>query len=212
MKLFRIVAGAQGGRAFANMAQAFGLSDEMSAQVVRYLIPPIAKSIQRRAQTAEGLLSVLEFMGSRRFDRFLDDPRVFGHPKVAEEGGRVIDYAIRDKGKVKRIIERRAKVLTIKEEQIEKLFPFVAVMAMGAIEARTRRPLGSILHRLNGGVTDARAVANPYLALAQMLRKKDREEQDARRKQERRALRLSDVFGGLVMRASGAQRAALPAA
>jgi hypothetical protein len=211
MKLFRIVAGAQGGRAFANMAQAFGLSDEMSAQIVRYLIPPIAKSIQKRAQTAEGLLSVLEFLGSRRFDRFLDDPRVFGHPKVLEEGERVIDYAIRSKAQVKKIIERRAQVLPIKEDQIEKLFPFVAVMAMGAIEARTRRPLGTILHRLNDGVSDARAIANPYLALAQMLRKKEREERDTKRRQR---LRVSGVLGSLVSRspAPAPQRLALPAA
>lgn len=200
MKLFRIVAGAQSGRAFANMGQVFGLSDEMAARVVRYFIPPIAKTIQRRAQTAEGLLSVLEFLGSRRYDRFLDDPRIFGHPTVAEEGERVLEFVFSGKSRTKAIIARRAQALTIPEDRLERMFPYIAVMTLGAIEVRTRRPLGTVLHRLNNGKSDARAVANPYLALSQELRRRERDEKSRRRKMGLRALRVGNVLGGLVAR------------
>lgn len=200
MKLFRIIASAQGGRAFTHMGNACGLSDEVAAQVVRYFVPPIARAIQKRAQTAEGLLSVLEFLGSRRYDRFLDDPRVFGHPTVTEEGERVLEYAFGSKARIKKIVARRAAVLPVSEEQLEKMFPTIAVLALGAIETRTRRPLGSILHRLNNGFSDPRAIANPYLALAQVLRKKERDEKEQRRKTGLRALRVSSVLGGLVAR------------
>ncbi len=208
MKLFRIIAGAQGGRAFANMGQAFGLSDELAAQIVRYFIPPITKTIQRRAQSAEGLLSVLEFLGSRRYDRFLEDPRIFGHPAVAEEGERVLEYVFSGKTRIKSIIARRAQVLPVTEDQLGRLFPYIAVLALGAIEVRTRRPLGTILHRLNAGKSDARAIANPYLALAQELRKREREDKEHRRKMGLRALRVSGVLGGLVAR--NAQSSARP--
>ncbi len=181
MKLFHIIASAQGNRAFQNMAQAFGFSDELMALAVKYFIPPIAKAIEKRAQTPEGLLSVLEFLGSRRYDRFLDDPRIFGHAQVLKEGERVLDYLFGREERVKKIIERRAPALSIGASDLEKILPFIAVMVIGAIEIRTRRPLGVIWHRITKGITDDRALANPYIALAQHLKKQEREQKDRRR-------------------------------
>lgn len=213
MKLFRIIASAQGGRAFENMGRAFGISDELAAQVVRYFAPPIAKGIQRRAQSAEGLLSVLEFLGSRRFDRFLEDPRIFGHPTVAEEGERVLEYVVSSRDRLKAMIARRAEVLPLPAEKLAQLFPYVAVLAVGAIEVRTRRPLGAILHRMNEGKADTRSIANPYLALAEVLRKKERMEKEQRRKMGLRALRVVNVLGSFMAKSpSPAERPAVQAA
>ena len=142
MKLFQIIASAQGSRAFSNMGQAFGLNDELMAQTVRYFIPPMAKAIEKRAQTPEGLLSVLEFLGSRRYDRFLDDPRIFGHAQVLREGERVLDYPFVREARVKKIVENRAKVLPIEAAALQIMLPYIAVMVIGAIEVKTRRPLG----------------------------------------------------------------------
>src|SRR5208282_2873692 len=141
MKLFHIIAGAQGDRAFFNMGQAFGFDEALMAQTVRYFIPPMAKAIEKRAQSPEGLLSVLEFLGSRRFDRFLDDPRIFGHGQVLKEGERVLDYLFVREARVKKIVENRAKVLPIEAEALQNILPYIAVMVIGAIEVRTRRPL-----------------------------------------------------------------------
>lgn len=190
MKLFQIIAGAQGNRAFVNMGAAFGFGDELMAQTVRYFIPPVAKAIERRAQTPEGLLSVLEFLGSRRYDRFLDDPRIFGHAQVQKEGQRVLDYLFVREARINKIVENRAKVLPIDAPTLHKLLPFIAVMVIGGIEVRTRRPLGVILYRITKGETDDRAIANPYLALAQHLKKQEREQKDQRRR------RLFAFLGG----------------
>ncbi len=190
MKVFRIIASAQGAGVFSNMGQAFGFSDELMAQTVRYFIPPITKAIERRAQTPEGLLSVLEFLGSRRYDRFLDDPRIFGHAQVAKEGRRILDYLFVHEARIQKIVENRAKVLPIDPLTLEKLLPFIAVLVIGAIEVRTRRPLGVILYRVTKGTTDDRAIANPFLALVQHLRKQERLQKDNRRR------RLFTFFGG----------------
>jgi hypothetical protein len=190
MKLFQIIAGAQGKRAFSNMGRAFGFGDELMAQTVRYFIPPIAKAIEKRAQSPEGLLSVLEFLGSRRYDRFLDDPRIFGHSQVLKEGERILDYLFVRQERIRKIVENRAKVLPIQVETLEKILPFIAVMVIGGIEVRTRRPLGVILYRITKGVTDDRAIANPFLALAQHLKKQEREQKDQRRR------RLFAFLGG----------------
>lgn len=189
MKLFQIIASAQGARIFSNMGQSFGFGDELMAQTVRYFLPPITKAIEKRAQTPEGLLSVLEFLGSRRYDRFLDDPRIFGHAQIAKEGQRVLDFLFVREARVQKIVENRARVLPIDPVTLEKLFPFIAVLAIGAIEVRTRRPLGVILYRVTKGATDDRAIANPFLALVQHLKKQERAQKDQRRR------RLFSFFG-----------------
>jgi hypothetical protein len=182
MKLFQIIASAQGGRAFSNMGQVFGFSEELMAQTVRYFIPPMAKAIEKRAQTPEGLLSVLEFLGSRRYDRFLDDSRIFGHGQVFQEGARVLGFLFVREARVNKIIENRAKVLPIEVGALQSILPFIAVMVIGAIEVKTRRPLGFICHRISKGTIDERALANPYIALAQHLRKQERDQKDHRRR------------------------------
>src|SRR5208283_4983625 len=84
--------------------------------------------------------------------------------------------------RVKKIVENRAKVLPIEAEALQNILPYIAVMVIGAIEVRTRRPLGVIWHRISKGATDDRALANPYLALAQHLKKQDRDQKDMRRR------------------------------
>ncbi len=182
MKLFQIIASAQGARIFAHMGQAFGFGDELMAQAVRYFIPPIAKAIEKRSQTPEGLISVLEFLGSRRYDRFLEDPRIFGHAQIAKEGQRILEFLFVRDARVQKIVENRARVLPIDPVALEKLFPYVAVLVIGAVEVRTRRPLGVILYRVTKGATDDRAIANPFLALVQYLKKQERAQKDQRRR------------------------------
>jgi hypothetical protein len=190
MKLFQIIASAQGARIFSNMGQAYGFGDELMAQTVRYFIPPITKAIEKRAQTPEGLLAVLEFLGSRRYDRFLDDPRIFGHAQIAKEGQRVLDFLFERESRIHKIVENRARVLPIDPVTLQKMFPFIAVLAIAAIEVRTRRPLGVILYRVTKGAADDRGIANPFIALVQHLRKQERTQKDQRRR------RLFSFFGG----------------
>ena len=199
MRLFRTIAGAQEGRVFANMGAAFGISDELVAQSVRYFLPPIIKSITRQTESSQGLLQFLDFLGTRRFDRYMDDPTIFGHPHV-EEHGRVILTALFPRGQqVRKIIINRAKVLPIPPQVLEAMFPYVGVLALGAIEQKTRQPLASILQRLARGRLDAQRMSNPYSALAQEIRRR-RVAAKQRKPAQQRAGALSGMFGGLFAR------------
>ncbi len=155
---------------FANMGAAFGISDELVAQSVRYLLPPIIRSITRQTESSQGLLQFLDFLGTRRFDRYMDDPTIFGHPHV-EEHGRVILGALFPRGQqIRKIIVNRSKVLPIPAQVLEAMFPYVAVLALGGIEQKTREPLASILKGLARGRLDQQRLNNPYSALAQEIR------------------------------------------
>lgn len=197
MRLFRTIAGAQGGRVFANMGAAFGLSDELAAQAVRYLVPPIARTINRRTETSQGLLHFLEFLGSRRNDRCWNDPGIFGHPQVDAEGRAVLATLFPHPAHVRKIISNRAKVLPVQPETLDAIFPYVALLALAAIERRTREPLGSILQHLTQDRLDTAGWANPYKMLAGEIRRR-RMTSKARSLGQRG--RLSGMFGALFSR------------
>lgn len=179
MKLYSIIASAQGGQVFVNMGSAFGVSEELAAQVVRYFVTPIRKTIEKRAETYKGLMSVLNFLGSRRCDRYLTDPRMFGHPKVEEEGRQILAYVFHNAENIRKVIANRAKMLPVQPDQLEAMFPYVAVMAIGAMEYRTRRPLSDVANRLSGGPADDETVDNPYAELVSQIQQREEAHQGA---------------------------------
>jgi hypothetical protein len=173
MKLYSIIANAQGGQVFVNMGSAFGLSEELAAQVVRYFVTPIRKTIEKRTESYKGLMSVLNFLGTRRCDRYLADPRMFGHPKVDEEGKLILSYVFHNMENIHKVVANRAKMLPVQPDQLEAMFPYVAVMAIGAMEFRTRRPLAGVAQRLLGEADDDDAIENPYAKLVSQLQQRE---------------------------------------
>jgi hypothetical protein len=194
MRLFRSIAGAQGGRVFANMGAAFGVNDELAAQVVRYFLPPIKKSIAKRMQTSQGLIYFLEMIGAQRHDRYLADPGIFGHPKVEEEGRAILGTLFPNSAHLRKIISNRTKVLPVQPEIIESMLPYVAILAIGAIELKTRQPLKGILLTILNGRADPVAAANPYKSLAIEIRR--RRALEGGREPDRRSA-LGGIIGAL---------------
>jgi hypothetical protein len=203
MRLFRSIAGAQGGRVFANMGAAFGINDELTAQVVRYFLPPIVKSVSRRMESPNGLIYLLEFIGNKRHDRYLADPTIFVHPEIEAEGRAILATLFPNPGHLQKIIGNRAKVLPLRPELLERMLPFVAVLALGAIELKTRQPLKAVLLRILNGRADPVAMANPYKALAGEVRRR----RNAEQQQKDRRSGIAAMFGTLFSR-SDAQHAA----
>jgi hypothetical protein len=84
------------------------------------------------------------------------------------------------------------------------MLPYIAILALGAIELKTRQPLKAILLRMLNGRADPVSMSNPYKALAIEIRRRRMAERE--RERERRT-GLSAVFGALFAKAD-AQRAA----
>ncbi|MGF1619871.1 MAG: hypothetical protein ACFCUR_04585 [Rhodomicrobiaceae bacterium] len=204
MRLFRSIAGAQGGQVFANMGAAFGLNDELAAQVVRYFMPPITKSIARRMESTHGLVHFLDLIGARRYDRYLADTEIFVLRHVAVEGQALLRELFPNPAHLQKIIGNRLKVLPVQPDVIEKMLPYIVILALGAIELKTRQPLKEVVIRVLNGRADPVAVTNPYRSLADEIRRRQMVAQG--REDERRSA-LTNVIGALFARAD-APRAA----
>lgn len=187
MKLFAIIASTQSGQLFDALGQNFGVGGEAAAQATRYFLPVLRKAVERKAETLPGLIAVLEFLGARRHDRLIADPRMVGHPRVAEEGENILAFLFPNREFLKKIVLRRAETLRLDAGALERMLPFIAVLAIGAIERRTRRPLAAIVQRLTNGAIEQRGLINPYAALAVQLRLRQQNAQGG----------LARMFGGL---------------
>lgn len=203
MRLFRTIAGAQDGRVFTHMGDAFGINDELAAQVVRYFLPPLHKAILKRMETQSGLIMLLELIGSRRHDRYLADPGLFYRPTVEAEATALMTTLIPNRLYIRKIIENRTKVLPLPPETLEAMLPYITIMLFGALELRTRQPLKDILLKVMDGRADPVAAGNPYRSLAESIRQ--RQEHPSGDEEKRSA--LTSVIGAL-FRKSDERRAA----
>jgi hypothetical protein len=201
MRLFRTIASAHGGRVFANMGAAFNLSDELAAQVVRYFVPPIVKAITRRTQTSQGLLSFLDFLGTHRLSRHWDNSDIFSHPDVEKDGQAVLVMLFPQVVQVRRIVNNRARVLPVDPYVLEGIFPYVAVLALAAIEMRTRQPLFHILEHLAAETVDETVLNNPHEGLAEEIRRRHAAAAATHNTQQRSG--ISGIFGSLFSRSGG---------
>ena len=163
MRVFQIIASAQGAHIFSNMGQAFGIRrriDGANRSVFRSTDHKNHREAGSNARRFDLGARISWFAPLRPVP---GRPQDLGHAQIAEEGQRIFNYLFVRKERRQKIIENRAKVLPIDPVTLEKLFPFIAVMAIAAIELRTRRPLGLILYRVMKGAADDRAIANRFL-------------------------------------------------
>lgn len=170
MKLFRIIAGAQGGRVFANLGALVGLSEEDTARCVECLSQPLIEAVERRTGDREGVIDLLDLFSARRYDRFLTSTQIFGHPRSGTEGQRILDFLIEDRETLEHIIAVQQDKFGLERTTIDALLPYAAIMVMGAMEYRLREPFTEIVARLDNPELTAQAARNPFVTLAEVLR------------------------------------------
>lgn len=170
MKLFRIISGAQNGRVFANLGALVGLPEESTARCVECLSQPLVDALGRRTSDREGVIDLLDLFSARRYDRFLTTTQIFGHPRSATEGQRILDFLIEDRETLEHIIRAQQDKFGLERTTIEALLPYVAIMVMGAMEHRLREPFTEIVKKLDDPDLLKQAERNPFVTLADLLR------------------------------------------
>ncbi len=170
MKLFRIIAGAQKGRVFANLGALVGLTEETTAKCVECLAEPLVDALGRRTSDRQGVIDLLDLFSARRYDRFLTTTQIFGHPRSAAEGQRLLDFLIGDRETLEHIIRTQQEKFDLERTTVEALLPYAAIMVMGAMEHRLRGPFVEIVKKLEDPELLKQAECNPFVTLADVLR------------------------------------------
>lgn len=163
MNMYDMLAQAQGGRAFANLGNQFGLSEEETANAVRHLLPAFSTGLKRNTANPEGIGSLLDALGGGRHERYYDDGDVFGHDETRDEGDNILGHVLGSKDVSRAAAERASEQTGIGSDLLKKMLPYIATMVMGALFKNSQNPLGSILGQvLGGGAPQSQPQVQPH--------------------------------------------------
>jgi hypothetical protein len=139
MQLFDIVRSAGKGEFVRALAAQAGLDERAAEDALRALLPELGQAIRSAGRSGTGAAAVHGLMRDERYERYLDDPPALRQPTAVTDGERVLAEVMAEDERGD-LIRRVAATIEPDEDQIRKLLPLVAVLAMGALGQQLREP------------------------------------------------------------------------
>lgn len=128
--LFDLLRQAQGGSAFDNLAQAFGLSLEETHKAVAALVPAFAMGLQRSAAQPETMETLVRMMAQGAFAGAFQDKTTAFSPRAAETGRDALATMFGSPDYVKRVAEQAASLSGVAGEATGRMLPILTTMLM----------------------------------------------------------------------------------
>jgi hypothetical protein len=140
VQLFDIVRSAGKGEFVKVLAAQAGLDERQAEEALRALLPELGHEIRSAGHSRSGAAAVHGLMRDERYEGYLDDPASLGRPEAVADGERVLDEIMEAEDERGDLIRRVAAEIEPHEDQVRKLLPLVAVLAMGALGQQLRQP------------------------------------------------------------------------
>ena len=150
MDLIDIVRQAQGGKAIANMAQAFDLSTEQIEAAITALVPELELGIERNALSRGGAAGLVEALGSSQGLASMHGPAMFGDRAVEADGNAILGQILGTKDASRAAAQRASLSSGLSEAVLKMLLPYIAQILIGALANKTQGGLGDILSKIPG--------------------------------------------------------------
>ena len=151
MKLYEIIAEAQGGQAIDNLARAANVEPEQMDDVFRTVLPAFSNAIERNTLSRGGLADLVKALGDGHHEVILDNPQTMADPRVVQDGNEILGYILGSKDKSRGVAMQAAQASGLSEGLVKMLLPFIAQMVMGAIAKWAKGGLGDVIGKLPGG-------------------------------------------------------------
>lgn len=148
MQVYGIIDEAQDGRAIANLAHNFGISEQQARTVAETALPELAWALERNTLSRGGLADLMQALGQGHHEQILDTPRAWSDPRVIEDGQAILGHIMGSESKERALTARAAQASGLSGSLIEMLLPILAQMLMGAIARYAKGGLGDILSKL----------------------------------------------------------------
>ncbi|WP_372422046.1 DUF937 domain-containing protein [Salinarimonas chemoclinalis] len=128
--LFDLIRTAQGGAAFDNLAQAFGLSTEDTRKAVAALVPAFAMGLQRSAASPEAMDALVRMMATGAFSGAYTDPKTAFSKRSRDTGADALATMFGSPDYVARVSEQAAALSGVAGEATGKMLPILASTLM----------------------------------------------------------------------------------
>lgn len=146
---------AQGGKAIANLARVYGISQAEAEAVVRAVLPEVARSVERNTFSRGGLADIVGALGQASRAQVLDDPSALASTATRQMGIGLLDQIFAGKDRSRAVAARAAASTGIAEAIIKQMLPVIISMIVSALAKGGGGALGDIIARIPGLGGDA---------------------------------------------------------
>lgn len=153
MNLLEIMQAAQGGNAYNNLANQFGIGPEQAQQAVQAVLPAFSMGLQQQAQTMEGWQNILGSLSQAKGSEEFFDSDGDGIPDHLEEQGNNALGAMFGAPDVSQAVATQAAQFAgLPAGLMQQMLPVIASMIIGGLfKGATNNGLGGLLGQMMGG-------------------------------------------------------------
>lgn len=151
MNMLDAIIGAQNGAAVSQIGGQVGLEKDQTTSALAALVPALAAGLQRNAESAGGLESLLGALAGGRHAQYLDDPASIGRPDSIADGNGILGHVFGSKDVSRQIATRAAAETGIGADVLKRMLPMVATLAMGTLERQSSSTPASGFGASSGG-------------------------------------------------------------
>ncbi len=150
LNLFDIMQSAQGGNAYSNLAQQFGIGNQQAQQAVEAVLPAISMGLQQQAQTIEGWQNILSTLSQSPNSAQAFDSDGDGIPDHLEnEGQNALGTMFGSPEMTQAVAANAAQFAGIPAAMMQQMLPVIMSMVMGGLfKGATNSGLGGVLGQM----------------------------------------------------------------
>lgn len=152
LNLLEIMQNAQGGNAYQNLANQFGIGSDQAQKAVEALLPAFSMGLQQQTQTMEGWQSVLASLGQARNSAQFFDSDAAGIPDHLEnEGQKALGAMFGNPETAQAVARQAAQFAGLPVQMMQQMLPVIASMVMGGLfKGAMNGGLGGVLGGMFG--------------------------------------------------------------
>ncbi len=133
MNLFDMLMESQNNDAVGQVARQFGLGQDDTQNVMKQLMPMLARGMKKNTEQPGGLDALLDALKSGNHDQYVDKPNLLDQESTTDTGNAILGHIFGSKDVSRNVAAHTASQTGISSSIIKKMLPVIATMAMGAL-------------------------------------------------------------------------------
>ncbi len=144
-----IIANAQGGKAFDNLAQQFGITRDQAQAAVQALIPAISAGLLQKAAQPGALGSVISAITDADHQASFSNPAAAQSDAAVQKGNDVVSDILGSSHIVHQIAQQASSVTGLRPDLLVQMLPVVVSIALGGMaKSAQNQGFGGMLGQL----------------------------------------------------------------
>lgn len=169
MSLYDVIASAQQGQCYANLARRFGVEEDQAADAVYHLIRAMLPGLGAWISTKDGLLELLASFSGDGYEQALLSADAMADRPLRDRGAALVT-ALKERVPLDPDCIRSAATESgLAAEMLSRLLPYAAVLMMAALRQKADQPMRAVLARLRGSNAYAATIRDPAGAMHRLL-------------------------------------------